>query len=81
MKREPILFLIDIIQSIEMIESYTKNFDENVFSKNFQKQDVVVRRVEIIGEAVKNLPLGLRKKYPEIPSMEKNCWHEGRSYS
>ena len=67
MKREPILFLADIIESIKMIEAYTKDIDDESFAENFQKQDAVIRRVEIIGEAIKNLPLDLRKQYPDIP--------------
>lgn len=34
---------------------------------NQQTQDSVLRRLEIIGEAVKNLPENLKKNNPEIP--------------
>ena len=30
-------------------------------------QDAVIRRIEIIGEAVKNLPDDLKKRFPDIP--------------
>jgi len=30
-------------------------------------QDAVIRRLEIIGEAVKNIPFSFRKEYPKIP--------------
>lgn len=35
--------------------------------KNMQLQDAVTRRLEIIGEAVKNLPADLKEKYPKVP--------------
>jgi len=35
--------------------------------RNYQLQDAVIRRIEIIGEAVKNLPKSFRDKYPEVP--------------
>lgn len=36
------------------------------FTNNTQVQDAVTRRIEIIGEAVKNLPEIFKKKYPEV---------------
>lgn len=34
-------------------------------------QDAIIRRVEIIGEAVKNLPPSFRKQYSQIPWLKK----------
>lgn len=66
MKKEPRIFLQHIIESIEAIERYMKGVSKEKFCQNQQKQDAVVRRIEIIGEAVKNLPLNFRKKYPQV---------------
>lgn len=40
---------------------------EEEFYENVEKQDAVLRRLEIIGEAVKHLPDGIRENHPDIP--------------
>ena len=67
MKRELILYLRDILRSIEKIASYSKGIDKDNFFKNTEIQDAIVRRIEIIGEAAKNIPGSFREKYPKIP--------------
>ncbi len=67
MKKEPKVFLGHICESIDHIEKYIASFSYIQFIKNPQLQDAVVRRLEIIGEATKNLPQEFRNKYPEIP--------------
>ena len=67
MRRDVRLFLEDILESIERIEEYLDNVDEEDFYENTIVQDAVLRRLEIIGEAVKNIPDNIRKKYPDIP--------------
>lgn len=67
MKKDPKILLLDILDSLESIEKYTENISEDNFSDNFQVQDAVVRRIEIIGEAVKNLPTSFKNKYIDIP--------------
>ena len=40
---------------------------EDDFSASVQLQDAVIRRIEIIGEAVKNIPEEIKIKHPDIP--------------
>ena len=56
MRKDPIIYLEHIFESIEMIEQYTEGLTKEQFLKTEEKQDAVIRRLEIIGEAVKNLP-------------------------
>ncbi len=65
-KRDEIVFLEDILDCIQKIDSYVKGVTEKEFLKNQEKQDAVIRRIEIIGEAVKNISQETRQKYPEI---------------
>lgn len=65
-KKDPKIFLGHILESISEIEKNTKNLSEDEFFDSVTIQDAVVRRLEIIGEAVKNLPLSFKNKHPEI---------------
>jgi len=67
MKRKLSLYFGDILECIEKIEKYTRNLNKRDFYKDTEKQDAVVRRLEIIGEAAKNIPSGLKKENPDIP--------------
>lgn len=67
MKRDVLVYIEDILECIEKIEEYTKEINEDDFCENTQIQDAVLRRLEIIGEAVKNTPQEFRDRYPEIP--------------
>jgi len=66
MKKEPIFFIQHITESIGNIESFMKNITKSSFLKNKEKQNAVLREIEIIGEAVKNLPLEFTVKYSHI---------------
>ncbi len=66
MKKDPKIFLEYILESIESIEDYLDAFSKKKFFDDQKTQDAVIRKIEIIGEAVKNLPLGFRNKHPEI---------------
>ncbi len=59
-------YLKDILEAIERIEEYIEGLDFDGFLENKLVQDAVVRRLEIIGEAVKNIPEEVRNKKPEI---------------
>jgi len=66
-ERDPKIFLEHILASINEIERNTDNLSVIEFSKSTTIQDAFVMRLEIIGEAVKNLPVSFRNKHPKIP--------------
>ncbi len=67
MKRDLILFLDDILENINLIEHSTEKLSLSKFKSDKLIVDATVRRFEIIGEAVKNIPKSFREKYPYIP--------------
>lgn len=54
------------MECIGKIEEYIENLTEKEFENNSEKQDAVIRRIEIIGEAVKNISNETKDKYPHI---------------
>jgi uncharacterized protein with HEPN domain len=65
-RRDERVFLEDVLECIEKIEEYVGNLTEKEFEENSEKQDAVIRRIEIIGEAVKNISNETRKKFPDV---------------
>jgi uncharacterized protein with HEPN domain len=57
----------DILNAIQKIETYIEGMTANQFKKNELVVDAVVRNLEIIGEASKNIALSTRRLYPDIP--------------
>lgn len=67
MNRGVNLFIEDIVDSIELVEKYIGDTSKEKLENNQKLKDSIVRRLEIIGEAVKNIPDDFREKYPEVP--------------
>jgi len=67
MKRNHKLFVKDILDSIEKIEEFVGNMDFKKFIEDDKTKSAVVRKLEIIGEATKNIPKLIRQKYKELP--------------
>ncbi|MFH0711752.1 MAG: DUF86 domain-containing protein [archaeon] len=68
--KEAVVFVEHIIENIRDIEKFTKGVDKKSFLENKEKQNAVVRSLEIVGEAVKNIPQNIKLKYKEIPWRE-----------
>jgi uncharacterized protein with HEPN domain len=66
MPREYRFYLRDILSSISKIESYVGELEFQDFIKEDMRIDAVVRNLEIIGEAVKQIPEEVREKYPFV---------------
>lgn len=60
------LYLEDILQAIQKIEKYTKGLDANKLKKEDLVVDGIVRNLEIVGEAVKNIPQDIKSKNPDV---------------
>lgn len=67
MTKDPRIYLVHIVECIDVIAGYIAGLDKGSFLNDELIQDAVQRRLSIIGEAVKNLPPDLRSQHAEIP--------------
>ena len=70
MKKNGKIFLTHILDSINLVEEYLKGKSKLDFLNSKQLQDSVIRRIEIIGEAIKNIPNDIKENYSQIPWKE-----------
>lgn len=66
-KRDWKILFKDMLESITRIEEYTKGLNHDEFINSQLIIDAVVRNIEIIGEASKNVPGPVQEKHPDIP--------------
>ncbi len=64
------IFIEHILESIEAIEEFSKNINEKELHLNRLKRSAIVKEIEIIGEASKNISNKIKEKYPKIPWKE-----------
>lgn len=64
--RDDTLYITDMLESIEAIESYLYNLDYDQFLENRMVYSATIRELEIIGEAAGKLSNPLKEKYPDI---------------
>lgn len=67
MNRSADILLSEILEAIRLLNQYTEGLTYSEFASDVEKQDAVVRRLEIIGEAVKGLPDEFRAKHADVP--------------
>jgi len=66
MPRDSDTYLKDILECIDKINKYISGFTFNSFSKDEKTIDAVIRNLEIIGEAARNIPVEIRTNHSEI---------------
>jgi uncharacterized protein with HEPN domain len=66
-KREPGLLLDDVRVACAKIGRYLAGYDQAAFLADEKTIDAVVRNLEVVGEAVKQLPAEFREQHPRIP--------------
>jgi uncharacterized protein with HEPN domain len=69
-KRDFRLYFEDILESTKKIEGYIANLTYDDFVKDNKTIDAVVRNLETIGEAAKQIDEETKKKYDDIPWRE-----------
>jgi len=65
--RDVRLYLEDILESITLIIQYCGDLTKDEFEEEIEKQDSIIRRLEIIGEAARQIPDNLKMENPDIP--------------
>jgi uncharacterized protein with HEPN domain len=65
-KRSYSLLLYDIYQSVEKIEEFTRDISFEQLMADERTKDAILRNLQVIGEASKNLPESLITNHPEV---------------
>jgi uncharacterized protein with HEPN domain len=66
MPRDFKVYLDDVLEAIHKIREYTTDLSIEALSSDSKTLDAVTRNLEIIGEAVKNVPDEIRSQYSDI---------------
>ena len=69
-KRDATDYLKDILEAVDEVEAFIGNLTYKEFIGDRKTLNAVVRSIEIIGEAAKNIPKPLRAKHKELPWRE-----------
>jgi uncharacterized protein with HEPN domain len=64
--RDARLYLEDILDCCRRIVEYTSGMTLDSLIKDERTFDAVIRNLEVMGEAVKNLPMELRNRHPQV---------------
>ena len=67
MSRDYKVYLEDILSAIDKIAEFTAGLSPQQFAEDAKTFDAVVRNLEIIGEAVKQVPENVRLEAPDLP--------------
>lgn len=69
-EKEPAVFIRHILENIEKIEMFSKGISKEGLKNDELRKYAIVRAIEVIGEAVKNLPEEFKEKHKDIPWKE-----------
>ncbi|HIH34797.1 MAG TPA: DUF86 domain-containing protein [Nanoarchaeota archaeon] len=61
-----LVFIEHILDSINAIEEFSRGVTKEEIIKNRLKQSAIIREIEVIGEAAKNVSKSLKSKWKEV---------------
>lgn len=67
MTRDHTLFVKDIIDAIKAVEKFVGKLSYKEFLKDEKTKSAVVWKIQVIGEATKNIPMAVRDNYGVLP--------------
>lgn len=67
MSRDPLLFVEDMLRSARRVVAYTRHLSIEGFTADAKTQDAVIRNLEVLGEASKQVPQNIRELLPTVP--------------
>jgi len=67
MKKDNRIYLDHILQGLTKVVEYLDGVSYDAFMADEEKQDAVIRKIEIVGEATKRLDMPLRERFPNVP--------------
>lgn len=67
LRREWLIYLRDMIDFINKIQSYTHGLTKDRFADRGMTYDAILRNLELIGEAAGHIPVAIRSQRQEIP--------------
>ena len=66
MSRDGRLYLDDMLEAVQKIMEYRQGLDFPTFATRRMAYDAILRNLEILGEAAKNVPPEIKERYPEL---------------
>jgi uncharacterized protein with HEPN domain len=60
-------YVLDILIAARHIQAYMAGIDRQAFEQDTMRQDAIIRRIEIIGEAARRVSAEFRAAHPDIP--------------
>ena len=70
MSRDPLLYLEDILDACDKIRTYVQGETQESLEEDAMRFDAVVRNLELIGEAARQLPKPIHDAIPRVPWRE-----------
>mgnify|MGYP001607499981 FL=1 len=67
MQKDPNIYLADILQAGADIQAYTIGMEKEDFFMDRMAQDAVIRKLAVVGEATKRLPLSIKQREERVP--------------